>query len=162
MPLDFLYAMDLEPAQHQLLNVIDALPLSQTCKPAHSAAARAILTDLLDRNVEVIFWHTGDGLMHASSGKGALKVALHLKVMGKAACNFYSMDYLGLIPLGCQANGCQRKSILLGNVPVQCCFPASARKRVFRISCALSYCPAEQISEVCFHPLHALCGPSVA
>jgi hypothetical protein len=77
-----------------------------------------------------------------------------LRVRGTATNKDYTMIFLGCIPLGCQANdGCNRKSTLLGEVSVQCRFPVSAIKPMFRIGSRSE----GGIAEVCFHCLHALC-----
>lgn len=161
--------MKLEAVQLRLNVLIELVPLSQTCASARRAACGAVkqcprpcslqvhdsLIDMwLHLNISgqhiARFHNLRQGLLRAT-----LRNHVWLRVMGTATDKDYAMTFLGCIPLGCQANGCNRKSMLLGKVSVQCRFPASAIKPMFRIGSRWE--GNTEKAEVCFHCLHALC-----
>ena len=158
--------MKLEAVQFRLYGLIELVPLSRTCASARRAACGAVkqcprpcslqvhdgLIDMwlhldMNRQVVALFSNLHNGLLRAKFQNHDV----YLRVKGTARQKTYCVIFLGCLPLGCQANGCSRESVLLGKVLVQCCFPASAFKPMFRIGSHI------EKAEVCFHCLHALC-----
>ena len=167
--------MKLEAVQFRLYGLIELVPLSRTCASARRAACGAVkqcprpcslqvhdgLIDMwlhldMNRQVVALFSNLYNGLLRARFQNHDVWLRVNECT---ARQKEYCVIFLGCIPLGCQANGCSRESVLLGKVLVQCCFPASAFKPMFRIG---DHYPGNsdaehERAEVCFHCLHALC-----
>ena len=157
--------MKLEAVQLRLNVLTELVPLSQTCASACRAARGAVkqcprpcslqvhdsLIDTwlyLNRSVQHVarFYNLRQGLLRAK-----LRNYVWLRVRGRATDKDYQMSFLGHLPLGCQANGCRRESMLLGKASVQCRFPASAIKPMFRIGSRWE--GSTETAEVCVPPL---------
>ena len=166
--------LQLEAVQFRLYGLIELVPLNQTCTAARGAVKQCLrpcslqvndsLIDMLLRITmtshkahvaHALFVNLRNGLLRAPLWN---HVNVCLPVMGTATYDDYEVTFLGRIKLGCQANGCKRKSKLLGEVPVRCSFPAGAMKPMFRIGDRSSGIgDTDQVAEVCSNCLYALC-----
>ena len=162
--------MMLEAVQFRLNVLIELVPLSQTCasasRDARGQCPRPCSLQVHDSLIDMwlhLTMMTGDDVTFDNLGSGLLQATfpnhVWLQVGGTATEEQYSVMFLGYVRLGCQANGCKRKSKLLGEVSEPCRFPAKAIKPMFRIG---DHYPGNSDAEheraqVCFHCLHALC-----